>query len=99
MTVTTASHPAPRPVRRPGPARLPGTAAARGARPAAQALGRPAGLLSDAADEYGDVVRFDMGPKTLYFFNHPDHAKHVLADNAANYHKGMGLAEARRRSR
>jgi cytochrome P450 len=54
-------------------------------------------LLSDAADEYGDVVRLAMGPKTIYFFNHPDHAKHVLADNDANYHKGLGLAEARRR--
>jgi cytochrome P450 len=54
-------------------------------------------LLSDAADQYGDVVRFAMGPKTIYFFNHPDHAKHVLVDNAANYHKGLGLAEARRR--
>lgn len=54
-------------------------------------------LLSDAADEYGDVVRFAMGPKTLYFFNHPDHARHVLTDNVANYHKGLGLAEARRR--
>nr|WP_232075951.1 cytochrome P450 [Phytohabitans suffuscus] len=54
-------------------------------------------LLSEAADEYGDVVRFAMGPKTIYFFNHPDHAKHVLVDNAANYHKGLGLAEARRR--
>jgi enediyne biosynthesis protein E7 len=54
-------------------------------------------LLADAADEYGDVVRFAMGPKTIYFFNHPDHARYVLADNAANYHKGLGLAEARRR--
>jgi cytochrome P450 len=54
-------------------------------------------MLSDAADEYGDVVKFAMGPKTIYFFNHPDHAKHVLADNAGNYHKGIGLAEARRR--
>jgi enediyne biosynthesis protein E7 len=54
-------------------------------------------LLSDAAAEFGDVVRFAMGPKTIYFFNHPDHAKHVLADNAANYRKGMGLEQARRR--
>src|SRR5271155_2101495 len=53
-------------------------------------------MLTDAANEFGDVVKFAMGPKTLYFFNHPDHAKHVLADNAANYHKGIGLAEARR---
>ncbi|HEY2577498.1 MAG TPA: cytochrome P450 [Streptosporangiaceae bacterium] len=54
-------------------------------------------MLTDAAGEFGDVVRFAMGPKTIYFFNHPDHAKHVLADNPGNYHKGMGLAEARRR--
>lgn len=54
-------------------------------------------LLADAAGEFGDVVRFAMGPKTIYFFNHPDHAKHVLADNAGNYHKGMGLTQARRR--
>jgi cytochrome P450 len=53
-------------------------------------------LLGDAAREYGDAVRFRMGPKTLYYFNHPDYAKHVLADNSANYHKGMGLTEARR---
>jgi cytochrome P450 len=54
-------------------------------------------LLTDAAGEFGDVVRFAMGPKTIYFFNHPDHAKHVLSDNPGNYHKGMGLAQARRR--
>jgi cytochrome P450 len=53
-------------------------------------------LMSDAADEYGDAVRMAIGPKTLYFFNHPDHAKHVLADNNANYHKGIGLVQARR---
>jgi len=53
-------------------------------------------MLSDAAAEFGDVVKFAMGPKTLYYFNHPDHAKHILADNAANYHKGIGLHEAGR---
>ncbi|WP_158851257.1 cytochrome P450 [Saccharothrix deserti] len=54
------------------------------------------GLMTSAADRYGDAVRMAIGPKTLYFFNHPDHAKHVLADNAANYHKGIGLVHARR---
>lgn len=45
---------------------------------------------------YGDAVRMAIGPKTLYFFNHPDFAKHVLADNPGNYHKGIGLHQARR---
>jgi enediyne biosynthesis protein E7 len=54
-------------------------------------------LLTDAAEEFGDAVRFKMGPQTLYFFNHPDHAKHVLTDNAANYHKGIGLVQAKKR--
>ncbi|MFM9372875.1 cytochrome P450 [Streptomyces sp. Da 82-17] len=53
------------------------------------------GLMRDAA-ALGDAVRVNMGPKKLYIFNHPDYAKHVLADNAANYHKGIGLVEARR---
>ena len=46
--------------------------------------------------EYGDAVRLPLGPKILHVFNHPDHAKHVLADNAANYHKGIGQIHARR---
>ncbi|HEV7648539.1 MAG TPA: cytochrome P450 [Actinophytocola sp.] len=54
------------------------------------------GLMSEAVREYGDAVRVRIGPKTLYIFNHPDHAKHVLADNAPNYHKGIGYTEAKR---
>jgi cytochrome P450 len=54
------------------------------------------GLMSGAIREYGDAVRVAIGPKKLYIFNHPDHAKHVLADNAANYHKGIGYTEAKR---
>lgn len=53
-------------------------------------------LMSSAAATYGDAVRVAIGPKVLYFFNHPDHAKHVLADNAGNYRKGIGYVEARR---
>lgn len=54
------------------------------------------GLMTQAREEYGDAVRVVIGPKTLYIFNHPDHAKHVLADNAANYHKGIGYIESKR---
>lgn len=61
------------------------------------ALGRDRlGMMTSAATEYGDVARLPVGPKRLYFFNHPDHAKHVLADNNANYQKGIGLVHARR---
>jgi cytochrome P450 len=59
-------------------------------------IGDRLALMSTAANEYGDAVRMAIGPKTLYFFNHPDYAKHVLADNSANYHKGIGLVQARR---
>lgn len=99
MTVTNPADPAPAlPVGRAGRGRpYPG--------PPPQAVPRllrklwrdRLSLLSDAAGEFGDVVRFSMGPKTIYFFNHPDHAKHVLTDNPANYRKGMGLEQARRR--
>jgi cytochrome P450 len=54
------------------------------------------GMMTSAAGRYGDACKLPVGPKSLYFFNHPDHAKHVLADNAANYHKGIGLVHARR---
>lgn len=54
------------------------------------------GMMTSAAAAYGDASRLPVGHKSLYFFNHPDHAKHVLADNAANYHKGIGLVHARR---
>ncbi|PNG23514.1 cytochrome P450 [Streptomyces cahuitamycinicus] len=53
------------------------------------------GLMRDAA-ALGDAVRVSMGPKKLYIFNRPDYAKHVLADNSANYHKGIGLVQAKR---
>lgn len=53
-------------------------------------------VMRDVVAEYGDVVRLPLGPKTLHLFNHPDHAKHVLADNPGNYHKGIGLIHARR---
>ncbi|MGH3243508.1 MAG: cytochrome P450 [Spirillospora sp.] len=53
------------------------------------------GVLDTAAAQ-GDAVRIGFGARELYFFNHPDYAKHVLADNSGNYHKGVGLVQARR---
>jgi cytochrome P450 len=53
-------------------------------------------VMTSVSRQYGDAVRLRLGPKSLNFFNHPDHAKHVLADNSANYLKGIGLTHARR---
>lgn len=61
-----------------------------------QLIGDRLTLMSTAAKTYGDAVKVGIGPKTIYFFNHPDTAKHILADNAANYEKGIGYIEARR---
>jgi cytochrome P450 len=54
------------------------------------------GFIEALARDYGDAARFRMGPKVLYLFNHPDYARHVLHDNHANYHKGIGLVHAKR---
>lgn len=53
-------------------------------------------MMTGAAARYGDASRLPVGHKTLYFFNDPGHAKQVLADNAGNYRKGIGLVHARR---
>ncbi|GAA1999812.1 cytochrome P450 [Catenulispora subtropica] len=86
----TAARPVPAPRRWPGPPRT----------ATFSLLGKlfrdRLGLMSSSAQGYGDAVRVAIGPKALYFLNHPDYAKHVLADNAANYHKGIGLVQARR---
>lgn len=54
------------------------------------------GMMTSAAAEYGDASRLPVGHKALYFFNHPDYVKHILADNSDNYEKGIGLVHARR---
>ncbi|WP_245240642.1 cytochrome P450 [Streptomyces spiramenti] len=52
------------------------------------------GMVREAA-RIGDAVRIAAGPRTMYVFNRPEYAKHVLADNGANYHKGIGQVESR----
>ena len=42
-------------------------------------------VMAWAVAEYGDAVRVPLGPKTLYLFNHPDHARHILIDNVTHY--------------
>jgi cytochrome P450 len=49
----------------------------------------PLAMLSGAAREFGDLVRFDTWPRlTVHLLYHPDAIKHVLQDNNRNYWKG-----------
>jgi cytochrome P450 len=88
----SATSSAPAPVLRlpPGPPRLATV------RLMPQMIRNRLDVMAYAVARYGDAVRLPLGPKTLHLFNHPDHAKRVLTDNAANYHKGIGQTHARR---
>src|SRR5262245_45421970 len=39
----------------------------------------------------GDIARYRAGTEEAYLVNHPDHVRHVLADNSANYTKDTSL--------
>jgi len=45
------------------------------------------GLLADGIRDYGDLVRFKLGPRGIFLVNHPDAIHHVLKGNARNYDK------------
>jgi cytochrome P450 len=47
----------------------------------------PAGVFMQAALQFGDVVYFRIGPRRGYLITNPDDIRHVLQDNARNYHK------------
>ncbi|HSH80533.1 MAG TPA: cytochrome P450, partial [Herpetosiphonaceae bacterium] len=47
-------------------------------------------MLVRAWRQYGDLVRFRMGPKSLYLVAHTEDVRHILVDNRANYCKGFG---------
>jgi cytochrome P450 len=55
--------------------------------PLAARLGMPE-LLLTSWRKYGDVVSLRMPGRTMILLAHPDHVKHVLFDNRANYYKG-----------
>ena len=46
--------------------------------------------------EFGDFARFRMGFRVAHLVSHPDAVGHVLQDNHRNYHKGIGLTQAKR---
>ncbi|RKH19369.1 cytochrome P450 [Corallococcus praedator] len=45
------------------------------------------GFLSDIHREYGDVVRYRLGPLKSHLIAHPDGVRHVLQDHVKNYTK------------
>ena len=47
----------------------------------------PLGLFLRGREQYGDVVRYRMGPLSLFQLSHPDAVKHVLVDNVQGYRK------------
>jgi cytochrome P450 len=69
--------------------------------PAGTALGGSLGamrrdeltLLVDAANRFGDVVRFELGPRaahvSAHLIRHPDHVHHVLLEARGNYPKSF----------
>lgn len=44
---------------------------------------------------FGDVVRLQVGPRTLHLLSHPDFARYVLQDNNRNYIKSRGLEKTK----
>ncbi len=47
----------------------------------------PHAFLQRAAAQYGDVLRYPLGPLAAYLVSHPDGVRHVLQDNGRNYSK------------
>jgi cytochrome P450 len=44
---------------------------------------------------YGDVLRFQIGPKTIVVVTHPDSVEHIVYDNWKNYDQGSGMKETK----
>jgi cytochrome P450 len=49
----------------------------------------PTGVFLDAAQRCGEVAYFRIGPHHAYLLTNPAHIRHVLQDNARNYHKSL----------
>jgi len=47
----------------------------------------PHAFLQRAAAQYGDVLRYPLGPLPVYMVSHPHGVKQILQDNARNYSK------------
>lgn len=50
----------------------------------------PTTFLTKLAREYGDIVRFRLGPAEVFFLNHPLYVKEVLQGRDWNFVKALG---------
>jgi cytochrome P450 len=55
----------------------------------------PTGVFLRAALRFGDVAYFKVGPRRGYLITNPADIRHVLQDNARNYHKSPLYAKLR----
>ncbi len=53
------------------------------------------GFVTALTRQYGPIVRFRMVHQVLHLVSQPDAIRHALQDNADNYVKGVGLAQAK----
>src|SRR5258708_38956520 len=52
----------------------------------------PIGFFTKLATEYGDIVRFQLGPQSNYYLlNHPDYIKEVLVVQDGNFTKWFAV--------
>jgi len=56
----------------------------------------PVGFLVETGERYGDVVRYVLGGKYVYFFRHPEQVKEILVTKQHDFAKGRGLEWAKR---
>jgi cytochrome P450 len=56
----------------------------------------PLTFLTTLSQQYGDVVRYQMGPRWVVFINHPDYIKDLLVTSNSKFEKGMVLKRSKR---
>ncbi len=56
----------------------------------------PLGFLLSAAETYGDVAYFRLGPQGVYLVNNPDYIRDILVNHSQNFVKSRGLELAKR---
>ncbi|MCA9171717.1 MAG: cytochrome P450 [Planctomycetales bacterium] len=52
------------------------------------AVRNPLTFLTQSRQDFGDIVRLQLGPFVTHFVYHPDHVSHVLREQQSNYQRG-----------